>query len=184
VAAEDVTKAFDAQSSTKWFARVATPWVIYQFAPGQTFAINMYTVTSGNDYPGRDPMNWRLQGSNDGVTWITVDTRMDQFFDNRFQTNVYTFSNPIQYPAYRFFVDSNAGQNGEFQMAELQLFGDPPPPPEGGTDAAADASVSSDASEGGAADDASSDGASSDGASSDEAATDSSAEAETDASGD
>ena len=28
-----------------------------------------FTITSGNDVQNRDPRNWKIQGSNDGVTW-------------------------------------------------------------------------------------------------------------------
>ncbi|MCZ7634646.1 MAG: hypothetical protein M5U12_00350 [Verrucomicrobia bacterium] len=29
-------------------------------------------MTSGNDTPSRDPTDWAIQGSNDGVTWTDI----------------------------------------------------------------------------------------------------------------
>jgi hypothetical protein len=148
VAVEDMTKAFDANVTTKWIAlNVTTAWIRYQFAGGATYAINSYTITSANDFPGRDPMDWRLEGSMDGVNWTAVDTRTGQTFADRFLTNQYTFTNTTAYPVYRFFVVANSGDPSGTQLAEIQLFGPPGPisdaaiggGSEAGRDGAADA---------------------------------------------
>ncbi len=149
-ATEGDVKVFDNDIATKWYVRAnPTPAIIYDFAGTTSYAINAYTVTSGNDAPDRDPAGWRLEGSNSPTlsTWTTVDTRTAQTFVGRGQTNYYSFANTTGYLVYRFVVTANNGgtaNGGEFQMAELQLFGDPttPPPDDGGgTDAGPEASV-------------------------------------------
>jgi hypothetical protein len=154
-ATENDAKVFDNDIATKWYVRGnPTPSIIYDFAGATSYAINAYTVTSGNDSPDRDPASWRLEGSNSTnlSTWTTVDTRTGQTFLGRGQTNYYSFANTTGYLVYRFIVTANNGgtaNGGEFQMAEIQLFGDSttPPPDEGGTDAAPETSVdASDAS--------------------------------------
>jgi hypothetical protein len=124
-ATESRDKLFDGDVATKWYVTAtATPWIVYQFAPGTTYAIDSYTVTSANDVPTRDPKSWRLEGTNDPAlaTWTVLDTRTDETFASRFQTNAYSFKNTTSYAAYRFFVVANSGATS-FQLAELELFG-------------------------------------------------------------
>lgn len=90
-----------------------------------------YALTSANDSPGRDPKNWQFEGSNDGSTWTTVDTRTNETFSNRFQTKVYDFSNDTPYLYYRINITANSGDS-YIQLAEFQLSDGivlPPPPP-------------------------------------------------------
>jgi hypothetical protein len=124
-ATESRDKLFDGDVATKWYVMgAATPWIVYQFAAGTTYVIDSYTLTSANDVPTRDPKTWRLEGTNDPAlaTWTVLDTRTDETFASRFQTNAYSFKNTTSYAAYRFFVVANSGATA-FQLAELELFG-------------------------------------------------------------
>ena len=38
----------------------------------QVVSLTHFTVTSGNDTPGRDPINWAIQGSADGNTYTDI----------------------------------------------------------------------------------------------------------------
>ncbi len=123
VSPEDMSKAFDNDALTKWFAGgVTTPWIAYAFAAGAMHTVTSYAVTSANDAQDRDPSGWQLQGSNTGATWTTIDTRTGEMFANRFQTNFYTCTNATSYKRYRFLVTANNG-SPDFQVAEIQLFG-------------------------------------------------------------
>jgi hypothetical protein len=131
-AAEMPGKAFDNDITTKWLCFLQSfglPTIEYRFAPGATYAVNAYTVTSGNDAPERDPGTWSLEGSNDdGATWTPVDTQSNQAFSFRRQTNTYTFSNCVAYARYRFVVTAlaaipDAAPATIFQVSEIQLFG-------------------------------------------------------------
>jgi len=124
VAPEDMTKAFDSNSATKWFAGngVKTGWIAYQFAAAASHIVTSYALTSANDVPTRNPSAWQLQGSNDGQTWTTLDTRTGQTFAAAFATNPYTAANNTAYPRYRLNITANNG-GPDLQLAELQLFG-------------------------------------------------------------
>ena len=63
-----------------------------------------------------------MQGTNSGAVWTTIDTRTGETFANRFQTNLYTCANATAYRRYRFLVTANGGST-DFQVAEIQLFG-------------------------------------------------------------
>ncbi len=141
---------FDNDAHTKWYVNVAaTPWIAYQFPGGATYAITTYTVSSANDMPTRDPKSWRLEATNDPnlANWTVLDTRTDELFANRYQTNTYAFANTTAYAAYRFFVTANNGSATQFQMSELQLFDIPVSTPEAGAPDASDAATPTDGAE-------------------------------------
>jgi len=119
---ETAAKAFDGQTSTKWFNANAgnTGWLRYYFG-GPVQRVIRYDLTSANDVPGRDPKNWQFQGSQNGVTWTTLDTRAGETFPNRFQTKQYPFSNTTAYAYYRLNVTANNGDATGIQLAELSF---------------------------------------------------------------
>jgi len=84
--------------------------------------VNAYTFTSANDADGRDPKDWNLMASNDGVNWETLDVRTDESFPSRFLTKHYITNNNINkaYTYYKVNITANNG-DGLFQMAEFRL---------------------------------------------------------------
>jgi hypothetical protein len=72
--------------------------------------------------PSRDPRSWRLEGSNDGAAWTTLDTQTDQIFTARYQTTAHNVASSTAYGSYRFNVTANNG-SPNFQVAEIELFG-------------------------------------------------------------
>jgi hypothetical protein len=68
--------------------------------------IGQYALVSANDFPQRDPLDWRLLGSNDGgKTWVTLDTRKNEFFSERHQRRVFKITSPAAYQIYRLQID-------------------------------------------------------------------------------
>jgi hypothetical protein len=123
IAPEDMTKAFDHDGLTKWFVFAnQMPWIAYQFAAGTTHVVTSYGIASANDFAERDPTAWQLQGSNDGTTWTTLDTRTAQTFPNRFQTTIYAIANQTAYQRYRLQITATNG-SPDVQLAEILLFG-------------------------------------------------------------
>ncbi len=123
---EIATSIADGELTTKWLVFASTGWV--QIELTEPTAVRRYAVSSANDAPERDPVDWTLQGSEDGVTWTDIDARTDQAFASRFQTIQYDFANDTAFLHYRLDVTRNAG-GGILQVAELQLSdGDDTPP--------------------------------------------------------
>jgi hypothetical protein len=79
-----------------------------------------YTFTSANDAEGRDPKNWTIEGSNDGVNWTVLDRRTDEMFTARFQTRTFMFDNTVPYLHYRVHLTA-VRSGGLFQLAEWRL---------------------------------------------------------------
>jgi PAS domain S-box-containing protein len=85
-------------------------------------ALSGYALTSANDFPGRDPRDWRLLGSNDGgKSWDTLDVRHDEIFSTRFQRRVFNLANQVAYALYRLEIDATSVTNTlTLQVSEIE----------------------------------------------------------------
>ena len=88
---------------------------------GEAQRVTEYTITSANDAPNRDPVSWTLSGSNDGETYVVLDSRESQTFEERELTRVFLVDNSEVYTSYRLEVTANGG-GALFQVAEWRLF--------------------------------------------------------------
>jgi hypothetical protein len=112
----------DGDVDTKWFAGATTASATYELAKPE--AAVAYALASANDSPGRDPRDWKLEGSDDGNGWTTLDTRVDQGFADRFLTREYSVANTTAYRFYRLDITANAGDPA-VQLAEWMLSTEP-----------------------------------------------------------
>ncbi len=136
--AEGVYSIFDNQvgvTGSKWFATsVATPpWVRTKF--NTPTALTGVTLTSGNDAPERDPVNWEIQGSLDGTTFTTIFKWQSAYgapWSAAERNSTYSITFPKKtypYLYYRFQVFNVRGNTatpgtGNFQLDELELIGE------------------------------------------------------------
>ncbi|HEX5598628.1 MAG TPA: ThuA domain-containing protein [Micromonosporaceae bacterium] len=117
---EGKDKLVDGNNNTKWLTFTRTGWVELKLE--KPVAIAHYALTSANDFPGRDPRDWTLQGSTDGKSWVDLDRRTGETFPQRFETKEYKFTNGTAYQHYRLDITANSGEP-LVQLAELRLFG-------------------------------------------------------------
>jgi predicted alpha-1,2-mannosidase len=122
-AGEVAAKAFDDDSATKWLTSDDHGFSEYRFANSESYAVDMYTLTSASDEPQRDPKDWTLSGSNDGVTWTVLDERPSQDFEWRRQTRVFEVAAPAPYVFYRLTIEHNHAA-AMTQLAEVELLSD------------------------------------------------------------
>jgi predicted alpha-1,2-mannosidase len=118
----------DRSLSTKWLTFADHGWVQFRFT--DPVAVDDYALSSANDSPGRDPRDWTLQGSQDGHSWTTLDTRAGEDFADRFKTREFSFSNSQAYRYYRLDISANHGDSAT-QLSEVQLSSGPIPSPSG-----------------------------------------------------
>jgi PKD repeat protein len=121
-AGELFEKIYDGLTNTKFlttFSSTNTVWM--QWSPERPTVSDFYTITSANDVPERDPRKWVLQGSMDGVNFVTLDERENETFANRFQTKLYTFNNDVAYNHYRLHILEHRG-NTYLQIAEWTMY--------------------------------------------------------------
>jgi alpha-mannosidase len=126
--------AFDNNTATKWldfanvFPTTRSSWIQYQYANGLQCLVSQYALTTANDHPDRDPLDWRLLGSNDGgSTWATLDIQTNGLSANRFYRTVFNVASPAAYNLYRLQIDSvaNVSQANSVQLSENELIGNP-----------------------------------------------------------
>ena len=97
-------KAFDDNLGTFWNSDVGTApfWIQYEFVNPQI--VNRYVIKPRiNAFSGW--IDWTLQGSNDGVNFVLLDTQSGQNLANN-DWHTYTFPNGISYKYYKILITS------------------------------------------------------------------------------
>lgn len=121
---EGSLKVIDNDPNSKFLVRDFDPemnfW-LQQELP-EVHGIYKYTLTSGGDAPDRDPKNWELVGSNNGATWVVLDTRTEEVFSERNQTREFKIMIEESYKYYRLNIKEIIGDTGLFQLSEWRLF--------------------------------------------------------------
>ena len=122
-AEEGKSKLFDRSAATKYLTQTtpstASP-VTVSFRLSSAKAIGVYAMTSANDEDGRDPREWRLYGSSDGVTYVELDYQYNQSFSSRGLTKYYTVKEAKAYQYYKLDITRNNGDNMT-QLADLRF---------------------------------------------------------------
>ena len=90
---ETKEKAFDGDIRTKWRIFEDSGWIQFDFKGHKAKVIKRYRITSASDFPERDPKDWFLMGSNNGINWTTIDLRHNECFSGRHQTKTYRVDN-------------------------------------------------------------------------------------------
>ncbi|WP_395057122.1 T9SS type A sorting domain-containing protein [Flavobacterium sp.] len=101
-------------------------------ADGMGFQVNLSAnpstavridITLANNIPNRDPQNFQLSGSNDGITYTSIYNGIIVCGQSRNTVLTYSFTNIITYGYYRVNFTNLCGTQSTFQIAEVQLFG-------------------------------------------------------------
>jgi len=109
----------DNSSSSSVTFTNASPTVTVALSAGAQRA-GSYTLTSGSATSSVDPRSWTLEGSNDGSTWTTLDSRSGEAFTWRSQTRPFTIAHPGDYSRYRLAVSATS-TGAAPTVAELEL---------------------------------------------------------------
>lgn len=91
-----------------------------------TKVLRQYALTSANDFPQRDPLDWRLLGSNDGGThWTTLDARKGELFSDRHQRRLFKLTNRAVFNMYRLQIDQvrDPASANSVHVAEIEPLG-------------------------------------------------------------
>ena len=127
---EGPDNAFDNNPNTKYLNfDKKNAGVTVQLNTGKV--VTGFTVTTANDFQGRDPTSYKLYGSNDGSTWTLIKEDTLSLSDNRFTTSaVIDVANTTAY-AYYFMLfpttkaGEGCGQNcNSMQIAEITYYYD------------------------------------------------------------
>ena len=118
---ENLQMLFDDDKNTKFLVAAAKNTITIHNKTASI--IKKYSITSANDAPGRDPKNWTLSGSIDGLTWNIIDNKTNETFSKRGITNTYNLANNnAKYSHYRIVLEqSHTSVYGDnyLQIAEI-----------------------------------------------------------------
>jgi hypothetical protein len=92
----------DGNTATKWLDFNRSP-LVFHF--GTPVAVHHYGFTTANDVPGRDPVRWRFEGSNDGINWTLLDDRSMasvSYPETRFASHEFFFNQVVAAPTVAF----------------------------------------------------------------------------------
>ncbi|KAL3634698.1 Peptide-N(4)-(N-acetyl-beta-glucosaminyl)asparagine amidase [Castilleja foliolosa] len=123
------TSAFDGTRMSKWEEPNGAKgcWIIYKTFDNQMHELVAYELMSANDAPERDPMDWIVEGSEDGGTsWHILDKQTSQKFSDRFQRKTFTIKKSQAVLAntfrLRFLAVRDATSNSRFQIGSIDLY--------------------------------------------------------------
>ncbi|KAK9152592.1 hypothetical protein Sjap_000072 [Stephania japonica] len=122
------TSAFDGIRNSKWEEPNGAKgsWITYETTDGKMHNLETYELMSANDAPERDPMNWVLEGSNDGgLTWYILDERTSQMFEHRFQRKVFKVES-VEHPSnafrFKFLSVRDVEATPRLQIGSIDLY--------------------------------------------------------------
>ncbi|KAL0552630.1 hypothetical protein IC582_011748 [Cucumis melo] len=122
------TSAFDGIRSSKWEEPNGAKgcWIMYKVFDNKMEELVAYELISANDAPERDPMDWIVEGSEDGGnSWHLIDEQTNQIFDNRFQrrsffvTKTGLLSNTFR---FRFLAVRDGESTSRLQIGSIDLY--------------------------------------------------------------
>ncbi|MBO7119544.1 MAG: hypothetical protein J6W03_04425 [Bacteroidaceae bacterium] len=126
-------KAFDLLLNQKWEGNnLSNNWLTIETKDGQAYAVKSYSFTTHDDgdWNNRAPKSWKIEGSNDNSTWVTLDDVTDGGIQNlNYKTFEYTPSNTTDKFRYikltlRSMLGTGWTQVGEFHVLSTSEFSD------------------------------------------------------------
>ncbi|XP_027161166.1 peptide-N(4)-(N-acetyl-beta-glucosaminyl)asparagine amidase [Coffea eugenioides] len=122
------TSAFDGSRMSKWEEPNGATgcWIIYKVSDNQVYELVSYELMSANDAPERDPLDWVLEGSQDGgLNWHILDKETSQMFEERFQRKVFKVKSlGILANAFRlrFLAVRDPKATSRFQIGSIDFY--------------------------------------------------------------
>lgn len=128
---EGPQNALDGDAGTKWLSQFRPSaqnpgWLEYDL--GEAASVTSYSLTAANDSSDRDPRDFQVQGSVDGSTWTTIDSRSDVSLGGRGERSTFALDAPsTAFTHVRLSITANHGADG-LQLADWQIFRPATPP--------------------------------------------------------
>jgi hypothetical protein len=127
---EGAANAFDNNPYTKYLN-------FDKYNAGVTIKLNVgrvvtgFTLTTANDFPGRDPTSYKLYGSNDGTNWTKIQEGNLNLSNSRYTvSSMINVTNTTSYIYYYIFFPTTKAGNGcgldcnSMQIAEITYYYD------------------------------------------------------------
>ena len=119
---EGATNAFDGNPNTKYLNfDKQNAGVTVKLSQGRV--VKKFTITTANDFPGRDPTSYKLYGSNDGVTWTLIKQDALTLSDSRFTVSgeISTGNTTAYIYYFILFPTTKAGEGCGLNCDSMQI---------------------------------------------------------------
>ena len=119
---EGAANAFDGNPSTKYLNfDKANAGVTVKLSQGRV--VQKFTITTANDFSGRDPTSYKLYGSNDGVNWTLIKQDSLSLSESRFWTSpeIQTGNTTAYVYYFILFPTTKAGQGCGLNCDSMQI---------------------------------------------------------------
>lgn len=119
---EGAANAFDGNPNTKYLNfDKANAGVTVKLSQGRV--VKKFTITTANDYSGRDPTSYKLYGSNDGVNWTLVKQDTLSLSESRYWTSpeIQTGNTTAYVYYFILFPTTKAGQGCGENCNSMQI---------------------------------------------------------------
>jgi len=117
---EGSSKLSDNNKETKFLVQNFKTGLYMQYELDSARLIGAYELTTGNDFDGRDPMDWTLTGSNDGKNWDILNEQIGEQLRGRKYTKRFDLKNDKKYKYYRWNI-KEVYHGDTFQISEFRL---------------------------------------------------------------
>jgi len=103
--------AIDIDTDTYWQSQSGLPaWLLYKFPTESPVIITEFAVKIVNSDAACKPTDFKLQGSNDSISWTDLHTVVGESWASD-GPKIYTFVNSTAYIYYRLYITSTTGGN-------------------------------------------------------------------------
>ncbi|KAK8801131.1 hypothetical protein WA158_001901 [Blastocystis sp. Blastoise] len=121
-ASQKMDKLWDHDLQTAWYFKTVPAYNTYIFNDGRRELVRKYVVRCSSWGRDRDPKNWELLGSNDGISWTLLDAKQNVYFlDRRTPYEVELPNNNIAYNMIKFNVLAVYNKL-EGEISEVEFF--------------------------------------------------------------
>lgn len=117
--------AFNRTVTSPWISQPeTTPIFYFDFGP-RRIDPNYYTIRGRSDSNDNHLRNWVLEGTNDGVTWDTLDTRVNDTQQGLGTWGQYSCTSSQAYASLRLKMNGvNSSGGGYLIVDEIEFYGD------------------------------------------------------------
>ena len=125
---EEVDKITDGDINTKFLDFILGDGMGFIVDLGGTSTAAHYIeLTTANDFPVRDPIDFTIEGSIDGTNFSLIDTGAVICISERFESRLFNITNSTAYSHYRIDFSAPCDPSGglgipSIQLAEVQLY--------------------------------------------------------------
>lgn len=98
-------------------------WLRYDFGVDNAKRITTYILQIPDEMPysvNRAPKDWAFQASNDGVRWVTLDSRSGMLWSN-FEQKSFSFNNNSPYRYYKIVISATVSGGDETNIFKMEM---------------------------------------------------------------